>query len=307
METENLQRRRLARQLIETRKQLLETSSPYAPRSLQLDFASIDVEYRGELVKNIIDVMNLIPQMNFSRFVNEVRTLLDITVFVFTVWKDLPTPGQSLFSLKYSSIKNENLTKYQKVNFFVCSVLLPYFFSKFSSFVYKDRPVESQYMMKLRILHRLLDGGYKCLSLTNLLQFLYDGKFRDISERLCGIVCKSMKQDVSRQELEWDVVNQELLWHEFSEAVLVLMPVIGSRLAIDQFRFLKRSKTDRQKMEGKCPACFATNLQNPFTCVPCGHKYCYYCIASRVSSHDRFHRFPCLRCNTIVEAIKRAD
>lgn len=65
---------------------------------------------------------------------------------------------------------------------------------------------------------------------------------RDISERICGVVCQSVKRDISRHEVEWDVVNQELMWHEFSEAVLLLMPVLGSRLAIDQFRFLKRSK-----------------------------------------------------------------
>jgi len=302
-------RRQLALELMKTRTEILKRSSPYAARSLQLDSVELDEEYQSDLVERMATAFSMFPELNLHQRMDELKMILQSIVYYCTVWKNKQTPGQALFGISYSAVDNESLSEGQRICLFVTSILLPYIFSKFSNYVYRDAHYSSERDHRLKKFQLFIERAYRALSLLNLLAFIFNGKFKSLSERLCHVVCRSAEGPSFSREMEFDVINRELIWHEFSEMVLLFLPLLGSRLATEQFPklsdFFRNKGKVVQDERRYCPACLSSDIQMPFACVPCEHVYCYYCIASRVCTYRKSRRFRCLKCTQPVEAIKR--
>jgi len=292
-----------------TRTEILRNNSPYAARSLQLDFAELDHEYQSDLVDRLADAFSMFPGMQLHHSTDELKMILKTIIYYYTVGKNRSTPGQALLGISYSTVDNEALSKMQRTCLFITSILVPYIFTRFSNYVYRDSLYSSDGDHRLKLFQQFIERACRSLSLLNFLAFLWNGKFKGLAERVCRVVCRSVEGRSSNREMEWEVINRELIWHEFSEMILLFMPLLGSRLASEQFpklgQFFKKKGEVVQDERRYCPACLSTDIVMPFACVPCEHVYCYYCIASRVCAAGKSRRFHCLKCHRSVEALKR--
>ncbi|CAI7820363.1 unnamed protein product [Closterium sp. NIES-54] len=120
-----------------------------------------------------------------------------------------------------------------------------------------------------RLLHRA-EGAVKLASLLNLVVFLHSAKFRTLPERLLGIRAVYAKPHMARA-VSFEYMNRQLVWNEFSELLLLVLPLISVSAIKHTFSSLFRLPSSSSPTAGDgCPAllsaedCSASgNFQSP--------------------------------------------
>ncbi|KAK6914864.1 Zinc finger, C3HC4 RING-type [Dillenia turbinata] len=102
--------------------------------------------------------------------------------------------------------------------------------------------------------------------------------------------------------VSFEYMNRQLVWNEFSEMLLLLIPLLNSTSIRNFLRPFSRDKSSSSSEdENVCPICQA-NPTTAFLALPCQHRYCYYCLRTRCSAAPSFR---CSRCNEPVVAMQR--
>ncbi|CAK0781583.1 hypothetical protein CVIRNUC_005413 [Coccomyxa viridis] len=73
---------------------------------------------------------------------------------------------------------------------------------------------------------RWAETGFKLASLLNFIVFLHSGKYRSLLERLLGARLVYTKGSMARA-LSFEYLNRQLVWHELSELLLFLLPLLN--------------------------------------------------------------------------------
>ncbi|CAL5398031.1 unnamed protein product [Camellia sinensis] len=134
-----------------------------------------------------------------------------------------------------------------------------------------------------------------------MLIFLYTGRYRNLIERVLQARLVYGSPNMNRA-VSIEYMNRQLVWNEFSEMLLLLLPLVNSS-SIKKFLhpFSKDKSSNSGVDDAVCPICLASpNI--PFLALPCQHSYCYYCLRSRCSAAPSFR---CSRCNEPVIAMQR--
>ncbi|CAG5895816.1 unnamed protein product [Menidia menidia] len=229
----------------------------------------------------------------------ELRALLHLLLWRFTLYSHSATVGQSILSLRYhaasdSSPRYRPLSPRQKVCLALLTVgprwlqershlLLPCF--GLSS---RGSHAEGDCGFLRKTLHSSLtvvSGIAKLASLVNFLVFLRRGRYPALAERITGAQAVFSKPNVVR-DVSYQYMNRELLWHGFAEFLIFLLPLINTRklkAAVSSFVFGEKSSGERSKSEAQevwkeCGLCGEWPTM-PHT-VGCRHVFCYYCIKS---------------------------
>ncbi|XP_075480541.1 peroxisome biogenesis protein 2-like [Primulina tabacum] len=80
------------------------------------------------------------------------------------------------------------------------------------------------------------------------------------------------------RSLSFEYMNSQLVWNEFSEMLLLLLPLLNSSSVKNFLRpFSKDKSSSLERDEALCPIFQATST-TPFLALPCQHRYCYYCL-----------------------------
>ncbi|XP_072999596.1 peroxisome biogenesis protein 2 [Typha latifolia] len=303
-------------------KSLQESSQVSIPISIsrvnQFDAARLDVEMSAMLKEQLVKVFSLMKPGFLFQYEPELDAFLEFLIWRFSIWVDKPTPGNALMNLRYrderavpaggkevrTGLEGPGLSASQKIWYCLSTVGGQYIWSRLQSFSAFRRWGDSERRSLARrawILIQRMEGLYKACSFCNLLLFLYSGRYRSIIERALRARLVYGSPNMNRA-VSFEYMNRQLVWNEFSEMLLLLLPLLNSS-SVKKFLlpFSKDKSLGSSNDEAECPICHSTP-SIPFTAIPCQHRYCYYCLRTRCAATSSYR---CARCNETVVAIRR--
>ncbi|XP_068160262.1 peroxisome biogenesis factor 2 isoform X2 [Antennarius striatus] len=229
----------------------------------------------------------------------ELRALLQLLLWRFTLYSSSTTVGQSLLSLRYHNIHSSShhytpLSRRQTVGLALLttgahwlqerlySLRLLLGLSAGGHLCERDG---SDLQKGLRKCLTLVSGVAQLASLINFLVFLRKGRYPVLAERIVGARAVFSKPNVVR-DVTYQYMNRELLWHGFSEFLIFLLPLINMRKLKDNVSLLifggensdQKTAAEERRLVTECGLCGEWPTL-PHT-VGCRHVFCYYCIKS---------------------------
>ncbi|KAF5190213.1 Peroxisome biogenesis protein [Thalictrum thalictroides] len=303
-------------------KSIVDSSQTTIPISIsrvnQVDASRLDVEISAMLKEQLVKVFTLLKPGFLFQYEPELEAFLEFLIWRFSIWVDKPTPGNSLMNLRYrderaitmrgkhvrTGLEGPGLTTSQKIWYCLASVGGQYIWARLQSFSAFRRWGDSEqrsYAHQLWDFLQRVEGFYKAASFSNLLIFLYTGRYRSLIERALRARLVYGSPNMNRA-VSFEYMNRQLVWNEFSEMLLLLLPLLNSSSIRKILLPFSRDKDSASATdETTCPICQA-NPTIPFFALPCQHRYCYYCLRTRCAAVTSFR---CSRCNEPVIAMQR--
>ncbi|XP_073526457.1 uncharacterized protein [Phyllobates terribilis] len=283
----------------------------------QIDAGRLDIEMAAMLKEQLVKVFSLMKPGMLFQYEAELDAFLEFLIWRFSIWVDKPTPGNSLMNLRYrderatevrgkvrTGLEGPGLTVTQKLWYCIATVGSQYIWSRLQSFSAFRRWSDSDQRsipQQAWIFLQRIEGFYKAASLGNLLIFLYTGKYRSLIERALRARLVYGSPNMNRS-VSFEYMNRQLVWNEFSEMLLLLLPLLNSSSMKNLFHpFSKDKSSDSTADDNLCPICQSTPTIS-FIALPCQHRYCYYCLQTRCSAAPKFR---CARCSEPVTAVRR--
>ncbi|KAK0598415.1 hypothetical protein LWI29_034428 [Acer saccharum] len=283
----------------------------------QFDAARLDIEMSAMLKEQLVKVFSLMKPGMLFQYEPELDAFLEFLIWRFSIWVDKPTPGNALMNLRYrderatetrakvrTGLEGPGLTVAQKLWYCIATVGGQYIWARLQSFSAFRRWGDSEQRPLARrawILIQRIEGLYKAASFGNLLLFLYTGRFRNLIERALRARLVYDSPNMNRA-VSFEYMNRQLVWNEFSEMLLLLLPLLNSSTFKNiRRRWSKDKSSTSTEDDTTCPICQATPTI-PFLALPCQHRYCYYCLRTRCSAAASFQ---CSRCSEPVIAMQR--
>uniref|UniRef100_A0A0D9ZWL5 RING-type E3 ubiquitin transferase (cysteine targeting) n=1 Tax=Oryza glumipatula TaxID=40148 RepID=A0A0D9ZWL5_9ORYZ len=281
----------------------------------QFDAARLDVEMSAMLKEQLVKVFSLVKPGLLFQYEPELDAFLEFLIWRFSIWVDKPTPGNALMNLRYrderaapitgkEGLEGPGLSVSQKVLYCISTVGGQYIWSRLQSFSAFRRWGDSEQRPLARRAWGLVqhaEGLYRASSFFNLLLFLYGARYKTIVERILKARLVYENPNMNRA-VSFEYMNRQLVWNEFSEMLLLLLPLLNSS-SVKKFLlpFSKDKSASSSGDEADCPIC-RSSPSIPFVALPCQHRYCYYCLQTRCAATSSYR---CARCNEIVVAIQR--
>ncbi|KAH9618546.1 hypothetical protein KSS87_006546 [Heliosperma pusillum] len=203
-----------------------------------------------------------------------------------------------------TGLEGPGLTVAQKMWYCIATVGGQYIWTRLQSFSAFRRWGDSEQRtlgQRAWLFLQRVEGFYRAASFSNLLLFLLTGKYRSLIERALRARLVYGSPNMNRS-VSFEYMNRQLVWNEFSEMLLLLLPLLNSATFKNLFRpFSKDNSSDTGLDEISCPICQSSPTV-PFIALPCRHRYCYYCLRTRCSAAPSFR---CARCSEPVTAMQR--
>eukprot|EP00887_Chlorella_sp_A99_P000872 scaffold5.g872.t1 len=173
-----------------------------------------------------------------------------------------------------------------------------------------------------------LESAYRAAALLNFLAFLRNGRYRSLLERLLRARAV-YAQPTAARAISFEYLNRQLVWHELSELLLFLLPLLSPAAVRRTLRtYLPRLPAlgagggegsgaaagggsaaaaaagagAQEQQEQPCGICGTGEVLVPYTAQPCSHRFCYYCLRSHCLADPGY---TCPRCLTRVGAMQR--
>ncbi|KAL4589201.1 hypothetical protein LXL04_002106 [Taraxacum kok-saghyz] len=295
-----------------------QSSIPIAiSRVNQVDAGRLDIEMSAMLKEQMVKVFSVMKPGLLFQYEAELDAFLEFLIWRFSIWVDKPTPGNALMNLRYrdertmdsrskirTGLEGPGLTVYQKIGYCIATVGGQYIWTRLQSFsAFRQWGDSDQRSLARRIwfIVQRIEGFYKAASFTNLLIFLYTGRYRNLIERLIKARLVYGSPHMNRA-VSFEYMNRQLVWNEFSEMLLLLLPLLNSSSMKSFLRpFSKDNSSGSSGDETLCPIC-QTNPTTAYLALPCQHRYCYYCLRTRCAATPSFR---CARCGEPVVAMQR--
>ncbi|TSK98493.1 Peroxisome biogenesis factor 2 [Bagarius yarrelli] len=244
-----------------------------------------------------------------TRVEPEIKALLQLLVWRFTVYSSSATVGQMLLNLRYHNTliagqKYRSLNRKQKLWFALLTVgdkwLRERSHSLFLS--YGAHPGFRRARQALAV----ISSVGKLASLLNFMLFLQSGRFPSLTERMLGLR-PVFVSDQRAREIDFLYTNRELLWHGFAEFLIFLLPLIDVwklKSRVSALFSVSDGPHQNPEPEGRseCGICAEWPIM-PHS-IGCSHVFCYYCVKSHTAS-DVF--FTCPRCGAELVSVQPVD
>lgn len=285
----------------------------------QVDAARLDVEMSAMLKEQLVKVFSVMKPGLLFQYEAELDAFLEFLIWRFSIWVDKPTPGNALMNLRYrddyamttrgeirTGLEGPGLTIAQKIWYCVATVGGQYIWTRLQSFFAFRRGADSNQRSaghRAWFIIQRIEGFYKAASFTNLLIFLYSGRYRNLIERALGARLVYGSPHMNRA-VSFEYMNRQLVWNEFSEMLLLLLPILNSSSMKNLFRpFSKDKSSGSEGDDTLCPICKASPTI-PYVALPCHHRYCYYCLSTRCAATTTFR---CSKCSEPVVAMQHGS
>ncbi|KAG0502466.1 hypothetical protein HPP92_002538 [Vanilla planifolia] len=210
----------------------------------QFDAARLDVEMSAMLKEQLVKVFALMKPGFLFQYEAELDAFLEFLIWRFSIWVDKPTPGNALMNLRYrderraltigkevrTGLEGPGLSVSQKAWYCIASVGGQYIWARLQSFSAFRRWGDSEQRPMTRriwVLIQRIEGLYKAASFSNLLLFLYSGRYRTLIERILRARLVYGSPNMNRA-VSFEYMNRQLVWNEFSEMLLLLLPLLNS-------------------------------------------------------------------------------
>ncbi|KAJ7338938.1 hypothetical protein JRQ81_012840 [Phrynocephalus forsythii] len=242
-----------------------------------------------------------------AHFEPEIKALLWIFLWRFTIYPKNATVGQAILNIQYKNDlsqvdKYQTLSKQQKLWYLICTVGGKWVEERcYDLFSYQ--PLES--LQKTKYFINLVFGFLKLGELMNFLIFLQKGKFATLTERILrirSVFC----QPQGVRHIGFEYMNRELLWHGFAEFLVFLLPLINIqklKLRVASWSLpvpgCGRNENASVISYKECSLCGECPTM-PHT-IGCSHVFCYYCVKSNYLL-DVY--FTCPKCGIEVQELQ---
>lgn len=318
----------------------LQSSSGTRPafRVGQVDAELLDEELLGLLKSQVGDGLKYLGSHIVDDWGVEISSLLRAVLWKLSIWDRSASYGASLQGLRYVDARRDTTpSRWQKAGHGIFTVAGHYGWQKWESWLSRneehDRP--STTMQRMGALTKWLGTIHESASLLSFLVFLYNGRYRTLSDRLLRLRLAPTPGDTTRQ-VSFEFLNRQLVWHAFTEFLLFVLPLVGvsrwkrilGRIWNQVKRTLSRQKTAEDEHdvmpngelgflpERTCAICYKdqsasgtssgsdaggvvgsaqTDVTNPYEAEPCGCVYCFVCVTQVVEAAEG-HDWTCLRC-----------
>uniref|UniRef100_A0A0E0DP74 RING-type E3 ubiquitin transferase (cysteine targeting) n=1 Tax=Oryza meridionalis TaxID=40149 RepID=A0A0E0DP74_9ORYZ len=248
----------------------------------QFDAARLDVEMSAMLKEQLVKVFSLVKPGLLFQYEPELDAFLEFLIWRFSIWVDKPTPGNALMNLRYrderaapitgkEGLEGPGLSVSQKVLYCISTVGGQYIWSRLQSFSAFRRWGDSEQRPLARRAWGLVqhaEGLYRASSFFNLLLFLYGARYKTIVERILKARLVYESPNMNRA-VSFEYMNRQLVWNEFSEMLLLLLPLLNSS-SVKKFLlpFSKDKSASSSGDEADCPIC-RSSPSIPFVALPC--------------------------------------
>ncbi|KAJ1388760.1 Pex, N-terminal [Sesbania bispinosa] len=253
----------------------------------QVDAARLDVEMSAMLKEQLVKVFSLMKPGMLFQYEAELDAFLEFLIWRFSIWVDKPTPGIALMNLRYrderavesrnkvrTGLEGPGLTVAQKIWYCIATVGGQYIWARLQSFSAFRRWGDTEQRplaRRLWILIQRIEGIYRAASFGNLLIFLCTGRYRNLIERALRARLVYGSPNMNRA-VSFEYMNRQLVWNEFSEMLLLLLPLLNSSSVKNLFRPFSKDKSSSSAEDGTaCPICQAIPTI-PFVALPCQHR-----------------------------------
>ncbi|XP_036414656.1 peroxisome biogenesis factor 2 [Colossoma macropomum] len=239
----------------------------------------------------------------------ELKALLQLLLWRFTVYSNSATVGQALLNIRYRNAlipgqRYRPMSRQQKLWFALLTVGGKWLRERSHSLLLLGRPADTG-VRKARGTLALIGGLAKAASLFNFLLFLQSGTFPALTERLLGVQPVFSRPQGPR-DINFQYMNRELLWHGFAEFLIFLLPLVNTWK-------LKANVSALFSLSDKTKGGTAAETSSQMECAVCGewptmphsigcsHVFCYYCVKSHTMA-DIF--FTCPKCSAELVTVQ---
>lgn len=293
----------------------------------QLDAQQLDSELHMMLGSQLGAVFEHVRPGLAGRFKPELDAVLRALVFRYSVAADVPSPGLALQNLRYRNAAARHdsyrLLPRQKVAHFMLDVFARWAWTRLdAAAVGGGWSARGDWRRPAYRAMRAAEKVYRAAMVANFVAFLVTGRYRSLVDRLLRTRLVYNHSRVGRQ-VTFDYLNQQLIWHGFSEFLLFFLPFVDFErlraLGAGLVRAaLPASITGAGRGEGggggsadagadgegegagrrgPCPVCEADPIVVPFRAPCCGRHYCYYCLEGSRAAEPAYR---CAACGARV-------
>lgn len=233
--------------------------SPFGTRPAfrvgQVDAELLDAELLSLLRGQVSDATKYFGTHIGDDWNAETTTALQLVLWKLSIWDRGATYGGSLQGLKYinaraaagsastnaglSAHKSLDPTRSQKLGHGLVTIAGSYAWQKWEQWLLVKEDHERAnrntdqidirklaWLQRAGLFTRYLSTTHQVAALASFLVFLYNGKFRTITDRLLGLRLASAQSHTGRQ-VSFEYLNRQLVWHAFTEFLLFLLPLVG--------------------------------------------------------------------------------
>ncbi|KAJ8553349.1 hypothetical protein K7X08_024027 [Anisodus acutangulus] len=258
----------------------------------QVDAGRLDIEMSAMLKEQLVKVVSLMKECYFNMNQN-----------LMLSWNSLSGGFLSGGKVR-TGLEGPGLTAAQKIWYCVATVGGQYMWARLQSFSAFRRwgdSVQRSVARRAWLLIQHMEGIYKAAAFSNLLLFLYTGRYRNLIEIALRARLVYGSPNMNRA-VSFEHMNHQLVWNEFSELLLLLLPLLNSSSVKNILRpFSKDKSSDSSVDDTLCPICQGKPTI-PFLAILCQHSYCYYCLQTRCSASPSFR---CPRYGELIADMQR--
>ncbi|TKA25467.1 hypothetical protein B0A50_06334 [Salinomyces thailandicus] len=214
-------------------------SNPYGTRPAfrvgQVDAELLDEELLELLRNQAGDGLKLFGAHLKDEWGAEIGLALRSVLWKLSIWDHGASYGASLQGLHYIDAREGSVTArappraWQKVAYGLLTVGGRYGWSRWEehlSGIENGYDEPSAMIKRLSRLTTLAGATHEIAAFASFLIFLYNGKYRTLTDRLLRLQLVPSSNQTSR-EVSFEYLNRQLVWHAFTEFLLFLLPLVG--------------------------------------------------------------------------------
>jgi len=202
------------------------------------------------------------------------------------------------------------LAVFQRVGLYLFTVFLPYFSRRINRLDHSLRGIfgvirgdsAMPWLRKFAARWRKVESYVAVLNLLHWARFLAVGDYITIPERLLQVT--SIPIDPSAMRLvQFEYMHRLMVWNGIHELLLILAPMFNlSRMwrTISRKFFPAVASSDVQDAGRTCGFCGASPMMLPQQ-SSCGHRFCYFCIASEKRQSSGAKPLNCPVCEAVIK------
>jgi len=234
--------------------------SPYGTRPSfrvgQVDAELLDEELLELLKDQAGEGLRLLGAHLKDDYSAEIGLVLRSILWKLSIWDHGASYGASLQGLQYTDARHKRfggkpLKAWQKIAYGLITVGGRYGWQKWEghlSSLENGYEEPSPFIKRLSRLTTVAETTHNTTALLSFLVFLYNGKYRTLTDRLLRLRLVPSSNQTSR-EVSFEYLNRQLVWHAFTEFLLFLLPLVGiGRWRRWIARAWKRAKASVTKM-----------------------------------------------------------
>ena len=213
--------------------------SPYGTRPAfrvgQVDAELLDEELLNLLKNQAGEGLKLFGAHLKDEWDAEIRGALRAILWKLSMWDHGASYGASLQGLKYIDARENDTaaraeaTRWQRAAYGLLTVGGRYAWTRWEDHLSSTESGYEEPSPLFRRLSRLttfLNSSHNLAAFVSFLIFLYNGKYRTLTDRLLRMRLVPSSNQTNR-EVSFEFLNRQLVWHAFTEFLLFLLPLVG--------------------------------------------------------------------------------